>query len=424
MQCDLAEMKVLCEYNERTGTSMEGLRNAARAKGLVGVPMKIGIEQMMTFKGPIIASLLGSHFVVVQDHGSNELEITDPPARARIVARADFAKIYSGFALLIAKEASAFPHPHGEGPDLRLDGYYWDFGAVNQSEVPTHTFKCRNVGTTDLEITKVDTSCQDCIVPTGWTQKIPPGGEGEVNILVMTKGQGRNIAKQVYVISNDPISPVVEANVAGYVRPACLSITPRSFSFGTRRRSECPVLDAIVPVFGEDRFSVTSVSCDSPFVKVALVSQRNGALSGYRVRVSLLPGLPVGQFSAKVTILSGYSPQPRAEIPVTATIKGNVDLDRDSFFLGLAKQGKESVANVTISTVSRDPLKIEKIDDPLDCVTVDVKPKTEGKEYILTATLKPDAPLGNIKGDITVHTNDPDQPEIKVPVYAYVEKPA
>jgi len=32
------------------------------------------------------------------------------------------------------------------------------------------------------------------------------------------------------------------------------------------------------------------------------------------------------------------------------------------------------------------------------------------------------APLGNIKGEITIHTNDPDQPTLRIPVYAYVEE--
>jgi len=40
--------------------------------------------------------------------------------------------------------------------------------------------------------------------------------------------------------------------------------------------------------------------------------------------------------------------------------------------------------------------------------------------FISTTTPAIDAPLGNIKGEVTIHTNDPDQPEIKVPVFAYV----
>ena len=45
----------------------------------------------------------------------------------------------------------------------------------------------------------------------------------------------------------------------------------------------------------------------------------------------------------------------------------------------------------------------------------------KAKEYTLTATLNGDAPAGNIKAEIVIHTNNPDQPQIKVPVYAYVE---
>jgi len=42
--------------------------------------------------------------------------------------------------------------------------------------------------------------------------------------------------------------------------------------------------------------------------------------------------------------------------------------------------------------------------------------------YIVTATVKPNTPLDNIKGEITIQSNDLDQPEVKVLVYAYVEE--
>lgn len=42
----------------------------------------------------------------------------------------------------------------------------------------------------------------------------------------------------------------------------------------------------------------------------------------------------------------------------------------------------------------------------------------EGKQYTLTATTASNTPTGYIKGEITIHTNNPYQPQIKVPVYA------
>jgi len=167
---------------------------------------------------------------------------------------------------------------------------------------------------------------------------------------------------------------------------------------------------------------ITSVTSDSSYVTATVASSTDKDRPGYFITAALKPGAPIGELKAAITVNSTHPKQPRTEIPVTAAIRGNIDLNRESFFLGLAKIGQERKAPVTISTAGKDPLKIEKVESSLEYVSVEVAPKTEGKEYVFTATLKPDAPLGNIKGEVTIHTNDPDQPEIKVPVYAYIEQ--
>ena len=430
IESDLEEMKTLCGYDDKTGATLLGLLNAGKAKGLQAVGMKIGLDELAAFKGSSIAHLWDNHFVVVEPGDADTIMVTDPPNDPKSVKKDDFKKAYSGFALLIAKDASLFPASKDEGPDLRFDTYTWDFGAVNQGDLPTYSFKCRNAGSADLVISKVDTSCGDCVAPTDWTRTIPPGGEGEIKVLVMTPNQQRGIAKQLYVTSNDPISPMVQLDVTGYIRPAQLLFSPRTVNFGTPRRTESISREVFIPSAPEDSVEVTSVTSDSQYVTAAVASSVDKNRPGHLITASLEPGAPIGEFKAKITILSDHPKQPKAELPVIATVRGNIDLDRDMFFLGLVRKGKQSASNVTISTVGKDPLKIAKIDNPLSYVSVDVKPSFdklrtlggEGKEYILTATLKPDAPLGNIKGDITIHTNDPDQPDIKIPVYAYVEQ--
>ncbi|HET6455720.1 MAG TPA: hypothetical protein VFI02_15055, partial [Armatimonadota bacterium] len=71
--------------------------------------------------------------------------------------------------------------------------------------------------------------------------------------------------------------------------------------------------------------------------------------------------------------------------------------------------------------------KIEKIDSPADYITV--KSETDGpdgsragKRYTITASLNGTAPMGLIKGEVVIHTNDKDQSEIKVPLYALIEE--
>lgn len=417
----LEELTVLCGFDKENGTTVLGLANAARAKGLEAVGMKIGLDELTSFKGLTIAHLWGNHFVVIESGGSGFVSVTDPPQEPRVMKTEDLSKRYSGFALLVAKDVSLFPEPRPNGPDLRFDGYSWDFGSVNQGDSAEHVFKCRNVGNADLVISKVETSCGDCVVPIGGPQTIAPGGDGEVKALVVTANQRRGVAKELYIHSNDSISPVVHLAVTGYVRPAQLVFSPRTINLGSPRRTETVSAEVYVPSSEEDKIEVTSVSSDSPYLIAELSPSEHKDRPGYIVKATLKPGAPLGEFKGSITIISNHWKQPKVEIPVTATIRGNIDLDRDSFFFGMLKKGDEKKCAMTISTVADKPLTIDKIDNSLPYLSIDVSPKVEGKEYTLTATLKPDAPVGNIKDEVTLHTNDSDQVEIRVPVYAYVE---
>ncbi|OFX13996.1 MAG: hypothetical protein A2Z18_10760 [Armatimonadetes bacterium RBG_16_58_9] len=322
----------------------------------------------------------------------------------------------------MARDAGAFPEPKDEGPDLRFESYSWNFGSVYQGDAQEYAFKCRNVGGKDLVISKVETSCGDCLVPLARTETIPPGGEGAISVLLNTTGQTRALGKKLYVASNDPITPVVPLDVVGYVKPLKLVTSPRAVSFGEHRRSETAHELIYIPSLPEEKIEVKSVSSDSPFVDVAFAETKDYVRPGYIVMVGLKPGgAPLGKLEGTITIVSDHPRNPKAEVPVTAAIKGDIDLDRNSFFFGLLKKGDQRKSTITISTVGGEPLRIDKMDNPADYIELDLQPITDGKAYLLTATLNGKAPTGNIKQEIVIHTNNDDQAEIRVPVYAYVE---
>ena len=420
----LEEMKTLCGYDEKGGVTLLGLQTAARAVGIQAVGMKIGLDQLAGFKGPAIAHLWGNHFVVVEAGDAGTIKVTDPPAEPKALKNEDFQKMYSGFALLIGKDASLFPKPKDEGPDLRLASYELDLGSIYQGESQFFSVKCRNAGSAVLEISKIEASCS-CIAPLSSSTVIPPAGESEIKFLYDSSADRGSFGRTVFLSSNDPITPRVQVQIGGYVRSKTLRRSLRGVNFGEVRRSDASVREVYVPSTEAEPVRVLSVGCDSPFFSGSIAQSKQR--SGTAIEVTLKPGAPVGPLKGKLLITTDHPFDPAVKVPIAATIKGNIDLDRDKFFLGLVKQGKQAVSNVTISTVGKDPFKITKIDNPLSCVSVDVKPSldklgVEGKEYVLTATLKPDAPLGNIKGEMVVHTNDPHQAQVKIPIYAYVEK--
>lgn len=239
MSTSLDELASLCGYDEKNGTTMLGLQNAAKAKGLQAVSRKISIEDLVNSKCQAIAHCWDEHeFVIVEPGDADTITVTDWPCNPEAVEKKVFKEYYSGFALLVAKDATLFPKSEPNGPDLRFDSDTWDFGSVMEGDKELHSFKCRNVGNADLVISKVDTSCGDCLVPKNRPQTIRPGGEGEITAVLDTAHERWGLAKTLYVRSNDPISPVVQIAVTGYVRPAELIFSPKTVSFGHPRRTE------------------------------------------------------------------------------------------------------------------------------------------------------------------------------------------
>jgi hypothetical protein len=415
---DLAQR---CGYRAGLGTTMLGIQKAARSLGLQSSGVKISVEELSGLQIPVIARLWTDHFVVVEHGDGGMLRITDPPAEPQLVTKEDLQGAYSGFSLLVAKDKTRFPTAAATGPDLRVSTFNMNLGTVYEGEQAVCSLRCRNAGTADLVVQGVDASCS-CIVPSGQPRTLVPGEYYDMKLLFDSTGQRGEVFKVLSISSNDPVTPTLQVALTGYVKSKALRLSRRTLALGAVETANGASETIYVPSLPSEPLKVENVSSDSPFLSTSVVPSVQKGLPGSIITVKLMPGAPIGEFKGKVVITTDHPKEPRAEVPVTATVRGSVDVDRKSFFLGVLRKGQPRSASVTISTVSKDPLKIAKMDSPLNYLTVDAKPKIEGMEYVLTATLKPEAPVGNIKGDVVVHTNDPDQPEVKIPVYAYVEE--
>jgi hypothetical protein len=417
---DLQELKELAGFDEKAGTTMNGLMRAAEAKGLHAVGMKISPEELAKSKDPAIAHLWGNHFVVVEGGEPGGVRVTDPPRAPMVVPLDEFRKTYSGFALLIAKDESLFPKPSPSGPDLRFDAYSFDFGFIEEGKQVGHTFAYENKGSEELVLSKVDTSCGCVQAFLTEARHVSPGGKGELVVgFDSTRRQGGE-SQIVYVHSNDPISPIVQLQVGGVVKPIRLLVSARNLHFGTVKRRGGAKREIVIRDPGDGSLAVNEVTCDSPSVKVSLTRNDKPDLV-YLVTAELKPGAPIGELKGKIKVSTNHPREPIVEIPVAADVVGDIDAFPHQFFLGLLKKGQSASKTITISTTSDKPLVIRKMDSPSDYVTITALPEIRGKKYSVTATLKDTAPLGLIKGEVVIHTNDRDQREIRVPVYALVE---
>ena len=107
-------------------------------------------------------------------------------------------------------------------PKIEITPETFDFGEIEYSQVVEYTFKVKNTGSEVLEIKKVSTSCA-CTNAKISKEKINPGEIAELLVTYNTgamsgphgKGEQERI---IYVKTNDPINPQVEAMIYANVK--------------------------------------------------------------------------------------------------------------------------------------------------------------------------------------------------------------
>ncbi len=77
----------------------------------------------------------------------------------------------------------------------------YDFGRVKQGEKVTHTFRFTNTGRIPLIISDARSTC-GCTVPKWPQEAIPPGEEGEIQVVFNTEGKKNRQKKPITITAN------------------------------------------------------------------------------------------------------------------------------------------------------------------------------------------------------------------------------
>ncbi len=420
----LEELTELTCYNNKTGVQIEGLARAAQKKGLIAGVAKLPLSAIKQCNLPVIVQTRGGHYSIVEYTTGDVLMVADPPANPSPLAEATLGEQYAGLVLLVAKQQSDVPDLGTVGSDVRFDSYVWDFGDLYSGNSLSHVFRFHNKGTSDLSISAVEPLCGSCMMATDYDRTVPPGSEGRLTVVLSPTETDyvRGVSSTLNVICNDPVCPVVPLEIRGVIKPNRLYVVPRRIDLVVDPGQKVKGL-LYVPGCPEEQLQVSEVSCDLPFLNVLLWEADNTRRPGWFITADPGRNAPAGLTQGEITIHSNHPRQPRTAIPISLDVRGAIWAEPNKLLLGILHEGSTISRAIQIRTSSEQHFDVMKVQSPYSFLSIDIVPKRKGKEYVLTATLKPDAPLGSIKTNIIVHTNDPDQPEIKIPVYAYVEEP-
>lgn len=116
----------------------------------------------------------------------------------------------------------------------------FDLGKVDEGQEFRHSFKIRNEGDKPLIIKTAFSTC-GCTVPTIKRREIPPGEEGDLEVLLDTAMKQGHVSKPIEIRSNDPVTPVTTIYIKANVRSPHADLTDAKAKIFTGRCAACHV---------------------------------------------------------------------------------------------------------------------------------------------------------------------------------------
>ncbi len=167
---------------------------------------------------------------------------------------------------------------------------------------------------------------------------------------------------------------------------------------------------------GKGAFSVGPVSNSSSNIKVEQDKRPDGK-PGALIKVTLLKTMPVGPFDDTIKITTNRVP---LQVDVFGNVTGDLNIDPAQVSFGIVPRGQDIVRIFKLSNQGAHPIKVLDVASSSPAVAATAEPVTPGKEYKVTVTLRHGTPDGQLRGNLTIKTDDPDQATLNVPFYAIV----
>ena len=301
-------------------------------------------------------------------------------------------------------------------PDIHFLETVHDFGVVKEGEVITHVYRFGNIGSEELNVSKVSSCCgvkASLLSPS----VIPPGGAGEVEVTLRTKRRLGNQAKKVRVHSSDPDEPITELRLTGIVR-SIISVTPNRILFGEVPKGE-ERREKLKVVPTETGVKAITVESSTRYLTTEVVEIVEGGSKEFRVLITLSPDAPPGKLNGRLEIESGVEGYRAVMVPVYALVKGDILVVPER--LSFRGVGKGDVISRKLSVARRDEgsLEILKVESDLEFVSVKVSPVEKCRRYEIVLSLKIEDPAKIRNGKVFVYTDHPEERTVEIPLTFY-----
>jgi hypothetical protein len=336
--------------------------------------------------------------------------------------------------------------PPAQGPSIFFPEPEWDFGKIKEGEKAEHVYIVENRGSDILVINNVKASC-GCTAAQPSVSQIPAGGKAEIKASFDSRNRTGQQIKHITVESNDPVRPVVELKLTGFVEEIAkpvLEIEPQRVEIGlvtTESRPEftlrlrnagvVPLLVNEIKAFNGGLQAVCPDAEGNPSPLPVTIAPGEGR----EARITLDRPASGGPLDQQVMV---YSNDPRLNFGARVTVSGYVrntttgrvsinGLEGNQFGwdFGILEQDEPVRKTLTLSNTGAGPLEIRRVttfDGAPQVVTELPQQQTlaPGQALAWQIAIDPAAGNGTVRTNYFIETDDPLRPRVSFQVTGYV----
>lgn len=329
-----------------------------------------------------------------------------------------YKSLLSACAVVAALFAPSVSQAAG-APKIVFDEYEWNFGDMYQQEEQSHVFAFTNAGDAPLVVKRTHTAC-GCTAAIASQGEIPPGGKGEIRVTYNSKTTTGDQSKSVEVFTNAPDSittVVVKAKVKRDVN------LPNSIQFGQVTRGQ--PAEQVTTVSAEPGldYKIVKVEGDAPFIKAKFepAASKAGEGATYKVTVSLTADAPVGPVNNRLRIFSNLDKKPVVEVPLYATVMGDLKVSSNSVNFGTFKPGTAQEVILTIEAPATHPIHVTSVRTSTPEVVATLKTVKDGHAYEVHCSVSAAKQSGRIAGKLIIETSDPAEARRELQLIGFVK---
>jgi hypothetical protein len=314
-----------------------------------------------------------------------------------------------------APSVSAPVSVSAKAPKAEVADPIYNFGTALSGQPLKHVFEIHNSGDAPLEIKSVTTSC-GCTAAKPSKSLLGPGEASKIETQVDTRFEQGHSLSVVSVATNDPHQPTLRLKLEGVIKPQVIA-QPADLDFGKVRHGAETSRDiTISDLTGGPPFAVKSVNNASSYIRVSESSPADNH-SGAVLHVALSGAMPPGPIRDTIRIETNRGP---LRVGVLGVVTGDLTVEPAQVSFGVLPHHQGAIRILRLTNQSDRAISVLGVETTNHSVTVQVDPITAGKEYKVTLALRPNTPDGQIRGNLTIRTNDPQQATVTVPFYGIV----